>query len=139
MSAHEIIQPPKTVELAQAPSLVPDPAIDVKQLGRLAHDDPKMMRDLLQLFDLETDILLARIGAEEPRTAAARAHTLAVSARAVGAWKIAETATEFERRAMAPRPVALADAVRALACAATQAQMEIHSLIAAAGERTRAC
>ena len=138
MSANETVQPPKTAELAQAPSLVPDRAIDVKQLGRFAHDDPKMMQDLLRLFGLETEILLAHIGAEEPKTAAARAHTLAVSARAVGAWKIAETATELERRAMAPRPVALGDAVRALARAATQAQMEIQSLISASAERTLA-
>jgi hypothetical protein len=136
MSACRITQQPKP---GQMPSVVPEPAIDLTQLGRLAQHDPGIMQELLRLFDLESGILLARIWREAPRTAAARAHTLAVSARAIGAWKMAEAATEFERLATQCGPVALGSAVRELARAATQTQTEIQRLISQSAERALAC
>jgi HPt (histidine-containing phosphotransfer) domain-containing protein len=117
------------IHLVEAPSTVPGQVLDREQLARFALDEPKTKREVLRLFDLEVDILLARIGSEEPRSAAARAHTLAVSAKAVGAWELAEAATSFENLALTPEPVALGAATRNLSRAATAVQMEIESLL----------
>jgi HPt (histidine-containing phosphotransfer) domain-containing protein len=125
----EVTRPPASVDLAEAPSVVPNPVLDLEQLGRLALGEPKTTNEILRLFDLEIDILLARIGSEEPRSAAARAHTLAVSAKAVGAWDLAAAATAFEHLAQAPEPVALGAATRDLSRSATAVQMEIESLL----------
>jgi HPt (histidine-containing phosphotransfer) domain-containing protein len=130
MSICDVIRPPVSVDLAEAPSVVPNPVLDREQLERFALGEPKTTNEVLRLFDLEIDILLARIGSEEPRSAAARAHTLAVSAKAVGAWDLAEAATAFERLAQTPEPVALGAAMRNLSRSATAVQVEIESLLA---------
>src|SRR6266700_1917433 len=129
MSICEVIRPPVSVDPTETPSVVPHPALDREQLQRFALGEPRTTNEVLRLFDLEIDILLARIGSEEPRRAAARAHTLAVSAKAVGAWDLAEAATAFEHLAQAPEPVALGAAMRNLSRTATAVQMEIESLL----------
>jgi HPt (histidine-containing phosphotransfer) domain-containing protein len=129
MSICDVTRTPASVELADAPSVVPSPVLDREQLRRFALGEPKTTNEVLRLFDLEIDILLARIGSEEPRSAAARAHTLAVSAKAVGAWELAEAAAAFERLAQTPEPVALGAAMRNLSRTATAVQMEIECLL----------
>jgi HPt (histidine-containing phosphotransfer) domain-containing protein len=87
------------------------------------------MRHILTLFDRQADMLLTLIACEPPKAAAARAHTLAVSARALGAWKVAESATAFEQVALKPGPAILSSAMNQLSSAVTEAQSEIASIL----------
>jgi HPt (histidine-containing phosphotransfer) domain-containing protein len=120
----------EVVETVQAPSLVPDRAIDLAHLARVAHEDQATMWEMLRVFDLQADVLVARLTSEEPKVAAARAHTLAVSAKSVGAWKVAESAAGFERAALSTGPVVLSPAMNRLTKSVTEAQVEINSLLA---------
>jgi hypothetical protein len=117
----------KTIE---APSVVFDRAIDLERLEHLAGDDNASVDVVLHAFDLNIDVLLARMASEAPKAAAARAHTLAVTADEVGAWKLADAARNFERAATAPGPVTLAGSMNHLSEIATETQVEIRSLAA---------
>ncbi len=119
----------EVVETAEAPSLVPDRAIDLAHLARMAQDDKATMWEMLRVFDLQADVLVARLTSEEPKVAAARAHTLAVSAKCVGAWKVVELATAFENAARGSGPVVLSPAMNRLSETVTEAQVEINSLL----------
>ena len=57
----------------------------------------------MQLFDRQTEMLLARMSAAEPAAAAALAHTLKGSARGIGAWNVASAAEQVEIVAAARR------------------------------------
>jgi len=91
--------------------------------------DRVTMREVLGLFDLQSDLLLSRIMSEAPKAAAARAHTLADSAKSVGASRVAEAASELEALALKPGPVMLSAAVGRLASAVIEAQAEVDSYI----------
>jgi hypothetical protein len=119
----------RTIKSAAAPSIVPDRPIDLDQLARSAQDDDETMRDMLSLFGLQAELLLARMTSEAPKIAAAHAHILAVSARLVGAWKVAERATEFERSALCPGPVVLGPAMNCLSAAVADAHVEVDTLL----------
>jgi HPt (histidine-containing phosphotransfer) domain-containing protein len=119
----------RVVEAVEAPSLVPDRAIDLSHLARMGHEDSETMWEMLRVFDLQIDVLMAHMTSEEPKTAAARAHLLAVSASSVGAWKVAESARAFEQAALSTGPVVLSPAMNHLSETATEAQVEIHSLL----------
>ena len=117
---------PKVDKVARAPALVPECAIiDYDQLARMTGGNTGTMRDVLRLFDLQADLLLSRIMSEAPKAAAARAHTLADSARSVGAVRVAEAASELETGALKPGPVMLSAVVGQLAAAIIEAQAEI--------------
>jgi hypothetical protein len=120
----------KAVQFTEAPSLVPDRPIDFDQLGRMSHGHAKTMQELLRVFNLQADLLLARMTSEEPKIAAARAQVLASSARAVGAWKVAECAAAFEREARGNGPISLNPALRRLAAAVIEAQQATNGFIA---------
>ncbi len=111
------------------PFIQDDRGIDFDHLVQVTGGDRKTMQELLRLFDLNIDMLLALIASEEPRIAAARAHTLAASARAIGAWNVADAATMFERLALRPGPLTLSAVMNQLSRAATEAQIEIKSLL----------
>jgi hypothetical protein len=114
----------------ETPSVVFDRAIDLERLGHLAGEDHGSRDEVLHAFDLNIDVLLARMASEAPKAAAARAHTLAVTADEVGAWKLADAAREFERAAAAPGPVTLVGTMNHLSQIATETQVEIRSLAA---------
>lgn len=119
----------RVVDIAEAPSLLPEGrAINFAQLARFTRGDAATTHEILKVFDLQADVLVARIMSEAPKTAAARAHTLAISARSIGAWKVAEAATTLERLAAQPGPVVLSAAMSRLSTAVTEAQVEIHGL-----------
>jgi HPt (histidine-containing phosphotransfer) domain-containing protein len=119
----------RAVEAVEGPSLVPDRAIDLSQLARTAQDDSATMWEMLRVFDLQIDVLMAHMTSEAPKIAAARAHSLAVSASSVGAWKISESAMAFEQAALSTGPVVLRPAMNHLSETVTEAQVEIHSLL----------
>jgi HPt (histidine-containing phosphotransfer) domain-containing protein len=128
MSGH-VDERPRVIDTSEAPSVFPDRAFDLDQLVRIARGDSGEMSRMLKLFAQQVDILLARMTSEEPRTAAARAHTLAVSARAIGAWKVAEAAAEFERAGSGQGPLMLGPVMNRLSAVVTEAQVEINSLV----------
>jgi HPt (histidine-containing phosphotransfer) domain-containing protein len=117
------------IEITEAVSIVPDRSIDLDQLCRVSHNNPDTMRQMLTVFHLQADMLLALMASEAPKTAAARAHTLAASARALGAWQVADSATAFEEAALGSGPVMLSSAMNRLSAAVTEAQAEIAGIL----------
>src|SRR5437762_3596752 len=104
-------------EIAQAvaPPLAPaDQALDLAQLSHMTLGERSLEREVLELFDLQAAILLARMVDEPPRSVAALAHTLCGCARSVGAWKVADAAGELEQLANGPSPVSLTAAMNRL-------------------------
>lgn len=100
-----------------SPSLVPeDTAIDVQHLGRMTLGEPALETEVLALFAAQSRDLAARLAAV-PADAAALAHTLKGSARAVGAFRVAEAALVLEAalREGAETSAALAELQRAVA------------------------
>lgn len=83
-----------------SPPLVPDcgpagPAIDLAHLGRMTFGDPGLEREVLAMFAAQAAALSARLNAIPP-DAAALAHTLKGSARAIGAMRVADAAAGVE-------------------------------------------
>ena len=54
-------------------------------------------REVLQLFDRQSTLLLARMRAADAGGVGALAHTLKGSARGIGAWRVARAAEAVER------------------------------------------
>ena len=107
-----------------APPLSPgQPAVDLAHLARMTLGEKGLERDVLDLFERQADMLLARMAAEGPRMLGALAHTLAGSASGIGAWRVAEAATALERAAAGTG--ALAGLVDHLAAAVA----EVHAAI----------
>ncbi|HWP26125.1 MAG TPA: Hpt domain-containing protein [Xanthobacteraceae bacterium] len=91
------------VEDGPSPPLAPHPAaIDREHLKRMTLGERSLEREVLALFNRQTEILLARMHTSVPTVAAAAAHTLKGSARGIGAWRVARAAEEVELAA--PRP-----------------------------------
>jgi HPt (histidine-containing phosphotransfer) domain-containing protein len=67
-------------------------AIDVAHLTRMTLGDRKLEREVLELFDRQAELLLARMHAAEPAGVASLAHSLVGSARGIGAWRVAAAA-----------------------------------------------
>ncbi len=79
-----------------SPPLVPDdPPIDLQHLGRMTLGEPGLEREVLSMFATQSRDLIERL-AKLPGDAAALAHTLKGSARAIGAFRVAEAALHFE-------------------------------------------
>jgi HPt (histidine-containing phosphotransfer) domain-containing protein len=89
--------PAAVAEKVASPPLAPDvPAIDRAHLFRMTLGDHSLECEVLQLFDQQAGLLLARMGEADPAGIAALAHTLQGSARGVGAWGIARAAEALE-------------------------------------------
>jgi HPt (histidine-containing phosphotransfer) domain-containing protein len=109
-----------------APPLSPgQPAVDLAHLARMTLGEKGLEREVLELFEHQADMLLARMVAEEPLMVGAFAHTLAGSASGIGAWRVAEAASALERAATQPGTGALADLIDHLAAAVA----EVHAAI----------
>lgn len=74
-------------------------AVDVDHLARMTLDDRAVEREVLQLFDRQSGLLLARLANEPPEVVATLAHTLIGSARGIGAWHVAAAAEFLEQAA----------------------------------------
>jgi HPt (histidine-containing phosphotransfer) domain-containing protein len=115
---------------ALAPPLAPgEPAIDRAHLARMTFGEARLEREVLDLFDRQAGMLLARMTGAAPAAVAALAHTLIGSARGVGAWKVAEAAEAVERAAGSRS--GLATALRRLSPAVAQAHAAIGELLQA--------
>jgi HPt (histidine-containing phosphotransfer) domain-containing protein len=101
------------------------PAIDVAHLSRMTLGDRKLEIQVLELFDRQADLLVARMREVEPSGVASLAHTLAGSARGIGAWRVAEAAKALESAVAANRKPALAQ----LTAAVDEARLAICGLL----------
>lgn len=79
-----------------SPPLVPeDSAIDIQHLGRMTLGEAALEAEVLALFSAQSGELLTRLKTNPP-DAGALAHTLKGSARAIGAFRVAEAALGLE-------------------------------------------
>lgn len=78
---------------------VPAAAIDRGLLARMTFGDRSLEREVLQLFDRQADLLLARMRGGDAATVAAWAHTLKGSAASIGAGAVVDAAAAVERAA----------------------------------------
>jgi hypothetical protein len=119
------------VETVSAPPLAPvDQPIDVTHLARMTLGDASLEREVLQLYDRQAEMLLARMQQAAPAAAAAYAHTLKGSSRGIGAWKVARAAEAVERAAVNGTPD-IGAAVVSLGSAIGEARTVIVELLRA--------
>ncbi|WP_420134395.1 Hpt domain-containing protein [Rhodopseudomonas sp.] len=78
-----------------SPPLVPDFAIDEAHLARMTLGDRALEREVLTMFSAQAASLVALLSSW-PADAAALAHTLKGSARAIGAFAVADAAADLE-------------------------------------------
>src|SRR5690349_8857859 len=98
----ETVQP---IHAKDVPPLAPDDrAIDLVHLARTTLGDRALEREVLQLFDRQSSILIARMRGAAPAVVAALAHTLKGSARGIGAWRVAHAAETLELAGNAGEP-----------------------------------
>jgi HPt (histidine-containing phosphotransfer) domain-containing protein len=84
------------IEWMPSPSLVPDDGpIDFEHLNRMTLGDANLEREVLALFSVQSAQLTGAIAALR-EDACALAHTLKGSARAIGAFAVAEAAAKLE-------------------------------------------
>jgi HPt (histidine-containing phosphotransfer) domain-containing protein len=118
------------IRMAEAPT----PALEVIDRGhlkRMTFGDRSLEHELLQLFDRQAEILLARMQASDPATVATLAHTMKGSALGIAAGAVAQAA-EAAELAAAGTPVELAAAIARLAQTIAQARAQIALLLRAA-------
>jgi HPt (histidine-containing phosphotransfer) domain-containing protein len=103
--------------------------IDLTHLARMTMGEKHLEAEVLALFDRQAGMLLARMKGASPKAAAALAHTLAGSARGIGAWEVARAAQEVELAAQGSLRAETASAVRALGRVVARAQAAIKELL----------
>jgi HPt (histidine-containing phosphotransfer) domain-containing protein len=71
-------------------------AIDRRHLSRMTFGDRSLEREVLQLFDRQSALLISRMRASAPSAVASLAHTLKGSAVGIGAGSVARAAAAAE-------------------------------------------
>ncbi len=125
-------QPLERIVWMTSPPLVPDFApigddiIDLAHLGRMTLGDPAIEREVLAMFAAQAWDLTERLAAV-PADASTLVHTLKGSARAIGAFRVADAAADLEGvlRDQRPTPAPLA----ALRQAVTEARGAITTIL----------
>jgi HPt (histidine-containing phosphotransfer) domain-containing protein len=119
-----------SIDSKDAPSLAPDDRpVDLVHLARTTLGDRALEREVLQLFDRQSGMLIARMRTAAPAAIAALAHTLKGSARGIGAWRVARAAEFLELAGASGRPTG--DALDQLAAASDEARTVIAELLRA--------
>ena len=117
-----------SIDSKDAPSLAPDDRpIDLVHLARTTLGDRALEREVLQLFDRQSSMLIARMRTAAPAAVAALAHTLKGSARGIGAWRVARAADLVELAGVSGEPTA--EALDGLAAASDEARAVIAELL----------
>ena len=112
-----------------SPPLVPDDGpIDLMHLRRMTLGDAALEREVLTMFAAQASRLAAALAAM-PADAPALAHTLKGSARAVGAFAVADAAAELETLIKTNSDPA--EALSGLDEAVTQARVAIDAILQA--------
>ena len=84
------------IEWMPSPPLAPDEGpIDIDHLARMTLGDAGLEREVLAMFAAQSLGLLTTL-ANLPKEAGALAHTLKGSARAIGAFRVADAASRLE-------------------------------------------
>jgi HPt (histidine-containing phosphotransfer) domain-containing protein len=84
------------IDWMPSPPLVPDDGpIDLEHLGRMTLGDARLEREVLAMFSAQAAGIIAMLSTLPP-DAGALAHTLKGSARAIGAFAVAEAAGNLE-------------------------------------------
>ena len=110
-----------------SPPLVPDdPPIDLQHLARMTLGEPGLEREVLSMFATQSRDLMGKL-ATLPDDAAALAHTLKGSARAIGAFRVAEAALFFEGALRNSQD--LSDALNALRDTVEEARTAIDGIL----------
>src|SRR5262245_22709300 len=110
---------------------MPEAAVlDRDHLARMTFGDRSLEQEVLQLFDRQSELLLARMRSSEPAAIATLAHTLKGSAVGIGATRVARAAAEAELVARA-NPGESRRAIDELAQAVEEARAEISALVRA--------
>jgi len=104
--------------------------LDRDHLARITFGDRSLEREVLQLFDRQSELLLERMRASEPAAIATLAHTLKGSAVGIGATRVASAAAEVEATAQAKSGES-SRAIEELAQAMKEARAAISALIRA--------
>ena len=86
----------RTMESKDAPLAPNDRPIDLVHLARTTLGDRSLEREVLQLFDRQSTLLIARMRNAAPAGVVMLAHTLKGSARGIGAWRVARAAEALE-------------------------------------------
>ena len=87
---------PQRVQWMPSPPLAPDDGpIDMAHLARMTLGDERLTREVLTMFAAQALRLVGRLAALPPE-AGALAHTLKGSARAIGAFAVADAAAALE-------------------------------------------
>jgi HPt (histidine-containing phosphotransfer) domain-containing protein len=85
------------IDWMPSPPLAPDDGpINLEHLKRMTLGDARLTREVLAMFVSQTARLIEALDAE-PARLAALAHTLTGSARAIGAFRVADAAEALER------------------------------------------
>ncbi len=114
-----------------SPEAMPESAVlDRAHLVRMTFGDRSLEREVLQLFDRQSELLMNRMRASQPAAVATLAHTLKGSAAGIGAGRVAHAAEALERIA-AGTPGECSHAVDRLAQTIDEARKEIAALIRA--------
>jgi HPt (histidine-containing phosphotransfer) domain-containing protein len=118
----------RTIDSQDAPSLAPDDRpIDLVHLARATLGDRSLEREVLQLFDRQSTLLIARLRNAGPGGVAMIAHTMKGSARGIGAWRVARAAEAVELA----DDTAIGGALARLAAATDEARAVIADLLKA--------
>jgi HPt (histidine-containing phosphotransfer) domain-containing protein len=125
-----LLETMRTLDSKDAPSLAPDDRpVDLVHLARTTLGDRALEREVLQLFDRQSSILIARMRTAAPAGVAALAHTLKGSARGIGAWRVARAAERVELAGASGQVTA--EALDGLAAASDEARTVIAELLRA--------
>jgi HPt (histidine-containing phosphotransfer) domain-containing protein len=118
------------IERADAPPLAPvQSVIDRDHLARMTFGEPSLEREVLQLFDRQAEMLLARMAGAEPAVLAALAHTLKGSAQGIGACHVVAAAEQVERASCADGQTGCTRALTMLVLAVDEARVAIGDLL----------
>ena len=104
------------------------PAIDRAHLKQMTFGNRDLERELLELFDRQAEILLARMRASDAAVLASLAHTLKGSALGIGAGAVARAAAEAEQSASGA-PAERTAALGRLSAAIDAVRVEIAALL----------
>lgn len=106
----------------------PDAAIDRGHLARMTFGDRGLEHEVLQLFDRQAAMLIARMRNGDGAAVGALAHTLKGSAAGIGAGLVARAA-EATEEAAAHAPADLSATIDRLALAVDEARLLIAELL----------
>lgn len=115
------------IDWMPSPPLAPDDSpIDFAHLNRMTLGDPGLEREVLAMFSAQAAKLIRQIAALA-ENAGALAHTLKGSARAIGAFAVADAASRFE--AVLASGADTAQPVAELGNAVAQARIAIEAIL----------